>query len=110
MIMNQKAAVKARKPGISRTDCRTPTSQPVKWAVSLAKLLNRACQLANPSQFTKATVIRKAVGEANKASRPAARSIAVLAGPGAPVIPLRRRRSGFGLDPCHRAFAPRRQP
>jgi hypothetical protein len=36
MTMNQNAAVKARKPGISRTDCRTPTSQPVNETASRA--------------------------------------------------------------------------
>src|SRR5215212_5003136 len=63
MSMNQKIAVKARKPGISRTDCRRPISQPVNPAASLAKLLSSACQLAKLMQLRKATVIRNATGE-----------------------------------------------
>ena len=39
-------AVKARKPGISRTDWTRPISRPVKPAASLAKLLNSAAQAA----------------------------------------------------------------
>src|SRR3990170_7133510 len=66
MSMNQNAAVKARKPGISRTDWRTPISQPVTAAASLAKLLNSACQLAKPNQLMNVMVIRNAVGEAKK--------------------------------------------
>src|ERR687893_1994534 len=63
MSMNQKIAVKAKKPGISRTDCRRPISQPVKPAASLAKLLRSACQLAKLIQLRKVIVIRNATGE-----------------------------------------------
>ena len=65
----QKIAVKARKPGISRTDCKSPMSQPVNPAASLAKLLSRACQLAKLSQLRKVIVIRNATGEPKKRSR-----------------------------------------
>src|SRR5918997_2446410 len=67
--MNQKIAVKAKKPGISRTDCNRPISQPVKPAASLAKLLSSACQLAKLSQLRKVIVIRNATGEPKKRSR-----------------------------------------
>src|SRR5688572_21909328 len=63
MSMNQKIAVKARKPGISRTDWRRPISQPVNPAASLAKLLSSACQLAKLIQLRNVTVIRNATGE-----------------------------------------------
>ena len=40
-------AVNARKPGISRTDCRMPISLPVKLAASMAKLFSNADQVEN---------------------------------------------------------------
>src|SRR5215204_5196079 len=64
--MNQKIAVNARKPGISRTDCKRPISQPVNPAASLAKLLRSACQLAKLIQLRKVTVIRNVTGEPKK--------------------------------------------
>ena len=67
MNQNRMIAVKARKPGISRTDCRTPMSWPLKEAASLAKLLISALQLAKPNQSTKASAIRNSAGDASAA-------------------------------------------
>src|SRR5919112_486227 len=82
MNMNQRIAVKARKPGISRTDCSSPISQPVKPAASLAKLLRRACQLAKLSQLMKESVIRNATGEPAKRSRERRRGSRFIRNPG----------------------------
>src|ERR687894_560402 len=83
MSMNQKIAVKARKPGISRTDCRMPISQPVNPAASLAKLLSSACQLAKLIQLRKAMVIRNATGERKNPRRGATgREGALIGRPG----------------------------
>ncbi len=64
--MIQKIAVKARNPGISRTDCIRPMPFHENPAASAAKLLISADQLANPSQLTKVSAIRNAVGEARR--------------------------------------------